>query len=136
MERSADVAAPAEADILYERYLELARLLLATADARTAHEALCGAARAGDTLAVEPLERAGLGLGHAIASVALVVDIETVILMGGLSGASDLLIPWAQTGIRERIYSLMADRIHIVQGALGDRAGVVGAAIWAMDSGS
>jgi len=99
-------------------------------------EALCVAARAGDPLAVEPLERAGLGLGHAIASVALVVDIETVILMGGLSGASDLLIPWAQTGIRERIYSLMADRIHIVQGALGDRAGVVGAAIWAMDSGS
>ena len=94
------------------------------------------AARDGDSWARKLIERAGRHLGYAIAAVCLVVDIERVVLMGGLSKDYDLLVPAAMSGLRERIYDEIADRVTIVPGVLGDSAGVVGAAWWAHEAGS
>lgn len=97
---------------------------------------LSAAARADDRWARDLIERAGRDLGRAIAAVALVVELEQVILMGGVAKAHDLLIPEAQRGLRERFYEEVADRISITPGALGDAAGVVGAAWWCHEAGS
>lgn len=106
------------------------------ADERDIVQDLCASARSGEPWSRDLIERAGRDLGYAIASVALVVDVERVVLMGGVAKAHDLLIPSAQRGLRERIYDEIAERVSIVPGALGDAAGVVGAAWWAHEAGS
>jgi glucokinase len=98
--------------------------------------ALFDAARSGQAEALELVDRGGRALGYAIASVALVVDVQRIVLMGGLAAGHDLLIPAAYIGLRERLYDAMADRIHIVPGLLGPASGAVGAALWASRSGS
>jgi glucokinase len=115
---------------------ESATVWASRADEREIVRDLCASARAGDRWTRDLIERAGRDLGYAIASVALVVDIERVVLMGGVARAHDLLIPTAIKGLRERIYDEIAERISIVPGTLGDRAGVVGAAWWAHEAGS
>ena len=94
------------------------------------------AARAGEVWPRQLIDRAGRDLGYAIAAVGLVVDIDRVVLMGGLAKDHDLLVPPAQDALRERIYDEIAARISIVPGALGDSAGVIGAAWWAHEAGS
>ncbi len=106
------------------------------ADERDTVRALFQAARDQDPWASALIEQAGRALGYAIASVGLVVDIERVVLMGGLAKDHDLLTSCARVGLRERIYDEIADRISIVPGELGDAAGVVGAGWWAHEAGS
>jgi len=98
--------------------------------------ALFAAARQGQADALALVDRAGGALGYAIASVALVVDVQRIVLMGGLAAGHDLLIPAAGRGLRERLYDAMADKISIVPSLLGLAAGVVGAALRARGSGS
>jgi glucokinase len=108
----------------------------ARADERDIVRDLSAAARAEDLWARDLIESAGRDLGYGIAAVALVADIERVVLMGGVANAHDLLIPSAQRGLRERFYDEIADRISITPGDLGDAAGVIGAAWWSHEAGS
>ena len=120
------------------------RAILRASDTSWAHRAdehdvirdLFWAARDGEPWPLAVIEQAGRHLGYALASVCLVVDIDRVVLMGGLAKDHDLLVPSAMEGLRERIYAAMADRVSIVPGVLGDSAGVVGAAWWAHEAGS
>ncbi len=85
------------------------------------------ALEAGDVTATSLLDQAAHALGVAIASAVTLVDVELVILGGGLG--SRLGAPWA-----ERIQHVARDQvfghadIEVVPSALGDDAGVVGAA--------
>ncbi len=82
---------------------------------------------AGDITATSLLDTAAHAIGVAIASAVTLLDVELVVLGGGLG--SRLGAPWAkriQDVARDRVFG-HAD-IEVVPSALGDDAGIVGAA--------
>ncbi|MFU8839187.1 MAG: ROK family protein [Nitriliruptoraceae bacterium] len=95
-----------------------------------------GAARTGDEVAIEVLREAGTWLGVALANVVNVLDPE-VILLGG--GAAEAAVRWMQPAAQETMAShLVGSRWRtappILLAELGDDAGVVGAAMLALDT--
>ncbi|MCX6401162.1 MAG: ROK family glucokinase [Propionibacteriales bacterium] len=87
------------------------------------------AARAGDQFAVEQLERLGHWLGHGIASLVAVLDPAVIVIGGGVSAAGDILVePLRATFERELAGRGFRPRAEIRLAALGNRAGVIGAA--------
>jgi len=91
-------------------------------------EAVAEAARAGDAVAREVYERAARYIGLALASLVNVLNPEMVIIGGGVSKVGDLLFGPVRAVVRERAYGRAADAAKIVPAALGDDAGVIGAA--------
>lgn len=93
-------------------------------DART----MTADARAGHPVALAALRRAGEALGVAIASAAHLCDLDVVCVGGGLAQAGDLLFgPLLDTyAAQARMDFVRATRI--VPAALGQDAGLVGAA--------
>ena len=85
------------------------------------------AARSGDSLANEVLSRAGEYLGIAITSLIHIFDPEVVIIGGGVSNASDLILNPIRDAIEERIMPDFKGRSRIVQAELGDNSGIMGA---------
>ncbi len=70
----------------------------------------------------------GENLGAGIASVVNILDIEHVVIGGGLSAAWKVFIPGLRRGVKKHIYPSTAQRISVMQARLGNNAGVVGAA--------
>lgn len=86
-------------------------------------------AEEGDPASVELLEEIGTHLGHGIASVCAVLDPRLVIIGGGVSAAGDLLLEPARASFaRHLIGRGYRPAPEIVLAALGNDAGVVGAA--------
>jgi glucokinase len=85
-------------------------------------------ARAGHPIALAALRRAGEALGVAIASASHLCDLDVVCVGGGLAQAGDLLFgPLRETyDVQARMDFVRATRI--VPAALGQDAGLVGAA--------
>jgi glucokinase len=85
-------------------------------------------ARAGHPVALAALQRAGEALGVAIASASHLCDLDVVCVGGGLAQAGDLLFgPLQETyAAQARMEFVRATRI--VPAALGQEAGLVGAA--------
>jgi glucokinase len=96
-------------------------------DAITA-ELLAGAARQGDPCAVALFERAGRYLGIAGATIANLLNLEAIVLGGGVAASFDLLAEPMRREIAARAFAVPARRIRIVKGELGDDAGILGAA--------
>jgi len=92
-------------------------------------EHVTAAAREGDPVALEGFEHAGYWLGRGMAEIAAVVDPGCYVIGGGVSDAGELLLAPAR---REFAAHLMATdvrpRAEIVVAAMGNEAGVVGAA--------
>ena len=85
-------------------------------------------ARAGDPVLRGLFERMGAHLGVAAASMLHALDIERVVVAGGLAGASDLFLESAITAMRAHAFASMAEGVAFVVGALGEDAGIIGAA--------
>lgn len=93
-------------------------------------------AQAGDPASVELLEEVGTRLGHGIATVCAVLDPELVVVGGGVSAAGELLLAPVRTAFaRHLIGRGHRPSPQIVPAALGNDAGVVGAAAVARESG-
>lgn len=90
--------------------------------------ALLAAAREGDAVAVASFERAGAALGVAIASAAHLLELDVVVVGGGLSSAGDLLLAPARAAFVRHAQMEFAARCRIVPSGLGADAGLVGAA--------
>jgi glucokinase len=87
------------------------------------------AARAGDGLAVELLERIGRWLGEGIAMVAAALDPLAIVVGGGVSEAEELLLGPARTAYRASLSGRRhRPELEIRLAHLGNRAGLVGAA--------
>ena len=82
----------------------------------------------GDRLAVEVYATAGRYLGIAIAGLVNVLNLEVVVIAGGVSAAFDLFIGETRSEVRKRAFQQPAERVNIVRGALGNNAGILGAA--------
>lgn len=92
------------------------------------------AAQEGDTDALEIWETAGRAMGIAVAAVLTSVDPEQVLIGGGVGQAGEILLaPMRDEAVRRA--RMMAPAVTpIVPAALGEQAGVIGAAALALES--
>lgn len=92
-------------------------------------------ARAGEAAAVAAVGRIGHFLGIAIGSLANVFDPEIFVVGGGFGAAADeLLLGSARETARREAISPADERLRVVVAALGDDAGLVGAALVAFEA--
>jgi glucokinase len=89
------------------------------------------AALEGDPIAIGVLEKAGRRLGVALASFANVFDPDVIVLGGGVMQAGDLLAEPARYELATRALVPM-NRTPVVAAALGQEAGMIGAATMAL----
>lgn len=89
---------------------------------------LAGDAAQGHPAAQDAMRRAGHALGVAIASATSLCDLEVVAIGGGLSQAGALLFDPVQDALRTHSRLDFARRVRTVPAALGQSAGLVGAA--------
>ncbi|KAF0218917.1 MAG: hypothetical protein FD174_2433 [Geobacteraceae bacterium] len=91
-------------------------------------ERIAAAAAKGDPLAGALFERAGRYLGIAAAAAVNLLNLEAIILGGGVSASFDLLAEPMRREIARRAFAIPAGRVKIIQCELGDDAGILGAA--------
>lgn len=95
--------------------------------------AVAEAARAGDPLAASVFASAGRALGVALASFANIFDPEYIVLGGGVAASLPLLTPHIERALDEVVMARDRRQMSYGLGALGDDAGLMGAAIYACD---
>jgi glucokinase len=96
-------------------------------------EKICGAAIAGDELAIEVFRRMGVYLGVAMANFVNIFNPEMIVIGGGVSAAWDLFAQHARAEVIKRAFPVPAQRCQIVRAECGDDAGLIGAAWLAID---
>ena len=90
------------------------------------------AAAAGDALAERVVADTAVYLGTAIGSLINIFNPDMVVLFGGMTNAGDQLFVPVREEVRKRSFKIGADRCQIVRSQLGGEAGVIGAAVTAM----
>lgn len=96
-------------------------------------ELVTRAAREGDRLALEVMERAAFFLGVGLVNLIHIFNPEMIVVGGGLSRAGDLLLGPARRVVAERAFPSCGRGLSIVPARLGDDAGVLGAAVCAAE---
>ncbi len=92
-------------------------------------------ARQGDQAALNAFLRAGSYLGQAVAGIINLLNLEAVILTGGVSTSYDLLQQSLRDELDKRAFAVNAQRVRVIRGRLGDTAGILGAASLFFDYG-
>jgi len=87
------------------------------------------AAAEGDPIAQRVFQAAGRALGAAIATLAMLMDIDTFVLFGGVAKAGEVLMAPARAAVPRYSYQSVSRRVHIKSCELRDDAGVMGAAL-------
>ncbi|MDX2139223.1 MAG: ROK family protein [Chloroflexota bacterium] len=82
----------------------------------------------GDPVAVRLVAEAGEALGIAIASMAMILDIELNVVGGGVAALGDLLLEPARHAMRRYCFAALAARLRLEQTALGDTGALLGCA--------
>ncbi|OGT99778.1 MAG: sugar kinase [Geobacteraceae bacterium GWC2_48_7] len=85
-------------------------------------------ARQGNSYAKEAFAAVGERLGIALASLANTLDIEAAIIGGGVGSSLDLMLPALKQELQNRCFPMIASKMQIIQGILGDDAGLLGGA--------
>jgi glucokinase len=93
----------------------------------TARDLAADAAQ-GHPVGLAAMRRAGRALGIAIASATYLCDLEVVSIGGGLSQAGAVLFDPLEESLRAHTRLEFARRVQVVAAALGQNAGLVGAA--------
>ena len=91
------------------------------------------AARRGDPVARHVLRAAGTAVGIAAAWLANLLNLEAMVVGGGLAGAWDLMEGPARSALERRSFRVPARRLRMVPSELGDDAGVIGSAVLARE---
>ncbi len=93
------------------------------------------AARAGDTLAREILERAGRYIGFGLVNLLHNFDTALFVLGGGIAiHAWEFLYPPMEATLRKHAFPSMSRSVRIVPAELGDDAGLLGAVVLVNES--
>lgn len=90
-------------------------------------------ARAGDPVAQQLFRAVGSYLGRAITTCLHVLDLDRVVICGGIAAEFDLFAGPLEETVRAHSYTAMTGDLAVVPGALGASAGVLGAALVAME---
>lgn len=86
------------------------------------------AALNGDSLALYSFTKAGRYLGIAAASAVNLLNLDAIILGGGVAASFELMAGSVEREIVERAFPVPAARVKVLKGELGDDAGMMGAA--------
>ncbi len=93
------------------------------------------AAQAGDHLAIEVFAETGRYIGVALTSIAHILNPQIAVIGGGIAEAGEgLLFAPIRTEVSKRAMDIPA-RMKIVKARLGNNAGIVGAAMLALNGG-
>ena len=84
--------------------------------------------KAGDKLALEVFRLQGFYLGIALAGLINALNPEVIVFGGGAAAGWDLFLPHLQAEVGKRAYKEPVKRVKLVRAALGDDAGILGAA--------
>lgn len=101
---------------------------LSGVDAPVSAEEVHRRALAGDGYARDAYREAGRALGVAFALLVNLLNPERIVIGGGVLPAWDLFMPAAEQEMRRRAFAAPAARVRFAPAALGDLAGVTGAA--------
>ncbi len=102
--------------------------LASLADDADAPRKLAHAAQAGDERALAIWRQLGRYLGQAIATFVHVLDVQLILLCGGIAHSADLFLPALDDEFTQRTFTSMREGVVIRAGVLGEDAGIVGAA--------
>ncbi len=91
-------------------------------------------ANEGDPKAVELLAEIGRMLGSGIGSFVNIFDPELIVIGGGFAAAGELLFGPAREVVAREALKPMRDSVRIVRAELGTSAGMVGAAMAALEA--
>lgn len=94
-------------------------------------ETVANAARNGDALALEVLNKAGYYLGIGMVNVVNIFNPEMIVLGGGMAELGDLFIGQGRQMVAERAFPISSRTVRIVTAQLGNEAGVYGATAYA-----
>ncbi|PLX94032.1 MAG: ROK family protein [Desulfuromonas sp.] len=92
---------------------------------------LFSVARQGDLLASQVVEEGGRRLGQVIAGLANLLNLDAILLCGGVAQGFDLLLPGIKREIVARCFDIPQRRLQILPGRLRDEAGILGSALLA-----
>lgn len=107
----------------------IAKLLSATGSGEPASTTeLIDLVRNGDRGAIRAMEDAGDAVGRALAQAVTIVNPELVVIGGELAAAGDVLVAPIRRAVQRNAMSWHTSDLRVVPGALGDSAGVRGAA--------
>jgi glucokinase len=115
-----------------DRTSSLSRLAIPR-DREFTAEDIARAAREGDEMAQVMMERTGMFLGIAIAAVINLLNVEMVVMGGGVMEAGDLILKPTVKETRRRAFPPSFNSCEIVIAKLGPSAGMIGAALLARD---
>ena len=90
-------------------------------------ETVTEAAKRGDAVARQILERAGFYIGLGLVNVIHMVEPQRIIIGGGVSQAGDLLFAPLRRTVEERLMSPVYRGVEIMPAVLGDDVGLLGA---------
>ncbi len=96
-------------------------------------EVVAQRALSGDPVAVRLIAEAGEALGIAVASMAMILDIELNVIGGGLARLGDLLLEPARQSMRRYCFQALGERVKIVASALPDTGPLLGCAYMARE---
>ncbi len=119
------IAARAAALVAAGESAALARL--ARASSSLSAKDVGSAATEGDAVARRIIEEAGHYLGLGLVNLVHVFNPHGIVIGGGVSRMGDLLLDPAREVVRRRCFPLSQEGLQIVGGALGHRAGALGA---------
>jgi predicted NBD/HSP70 family sugar kinase len=85
-------------------------------------------ARRGDTATLRLIDDAGLAVGRAIATMANVLNPETIVIGGPLAGLGDILRGPIQRGFARFAIPIITETTDVVMSSSGDRTEALGAA--------
>ena len=86
----------------------------------------------GDEIANRIMYETGVYLGIAIVNIMHMLNPDIIVIGGGMAAAKDVLINPIQEEIKKRSYKAARERTNVIFGKLGNDAGIIGAAGWAL----
>ncbi|GGX01932.1 ROK family protein [Streptomyces lomondensis] len=101
-------------------------------DGDTSAAAVAAAARFGDPVAVASFERAAQALAAGIAATATLVEIDIVVIGGGVGKAGDILFAPLRKALRAYATLSFVQHLTVAPAQMGTDAGLVGAAAAAL----
>ena len=116
-----------------DRTSSLSRLAIPRNREVTAED-IARAAREGDEMAQVMMERTGMFLGIALAAVINLLNVEMIVMGGGVMEAGDLVLKPTVKETRRRAFPHSFNSCEIVIAKLGPSGGLIGAALLARDS--
>ena len=103
-------------------------------EGKLTNERVVQAAIEGDELALTVLKETGRVLGMAVASIMNLLNVEVVVLGGGVMAAGELILKPLRDAAERGTVAPSFDCCRIVPAQLGQDAGIIGAAILARDT--